>query len=494
ASAFASARPYASGSCSSARPQTTWAFGGAHRSRKSHLRRDASSSDTSRSGSACASGIPGEPPPEPTSTMGPSKPRTRSSARSASSTSISRASASFRSAVSPGVARTAESQSRSDSSAVADPWRGSGGTGRFPQLVTSARDDDDVAVGLRALGASLDAGALLQREMHDLALDRRHRLEVGGLAARADLLRRAQRERLEGCTPPLAIPGCIDDDFLALLAAPVRDRVEEVLDGVDRLPVTADQKPRVGRRARRGERLLVFAHVHTRLDAERTGDAHHQPAHLGCRVALVDRRRRDGVRGQQGDHARRGIADAEQAALALGDDLELHRGLVQPGMAQLELAQRRPLRLADRLAGRLDGHVGHRLRAVPFFRRTLRGCPAGRDGLAFGSPEAEGFAPLPPPSSFGGVRDVRLKRSGGGVFGISRRVISPWPTVHRFVVTQYRTSPAGKRAMTNTNTSGMNMKRIRCVLSAVADMYSVDAIWLATYTTSNTYPPQCDVV
>src|SRR5581483_5003055 len=146
ASAFASARPYASGSCSSARPQTTWAFGGAHRSRKSNLRRDASSSDTSRSGSACASGIPGEPPPEPTSTMGPSKPRTRSSARSASSTSISRASASFRSAVSPGVGGRGERRPRRASPPGGAGGGGWGGPGGSPQLVTSARDDDDVAV------------------------------------------------------------------------------------------------------------------------------------------------------------------------------------------------------------------------------------------------------------------------------------------------------------------------------------------------------------
>jgi hypothetical protein len=43
------------------------------------------------------------------------------------------------------------------------------------------------------------------------------------------------------------------------------------------------------------------------------------------------------------------------------------------------------------------------------------------------------------PSSFGtaGVREVRLEpKLGNGVFGISRRVIRPCPTVHRFVVTQ----------------------------------------------------------
>ncbi len=50
ASAFATATPAQSVSCSSARPQTTRAFAGANVSRNSHLRRSASSSTTSRSG------------------------------------------------------------------------------------------------------------------------------------------------------------------------------------------------------------------------------------------------------------------------------------------------------------------------------------------------------------------------------------------------------------------------------------------------------------
>ena len=41
------------------------------------MRRLDSSSVTSRSGSAAASGIPGAPPPEPTSTIEPPKPRDR---------------------------------------------------------------------------------------------------------------------------------------------------------------------------------------------------------------------------------------------------------------------------------------------------------------------------------------------------------------------------------------------------------------------------------
>src|SRR3954451_12384369 len=176
------------------------------------------------------------------------------------------------------------------------------------------------------------------------------------------------------------------------------------------------------------------------------------------------------------------VADAENAALALGHDLELHRRLVEPGMPPLELTQRCPLRLADRLAGRLGRQVRDlvHLRLVRFFlRRTWRGrCEPDGAGVGCGGSR---LAPSPlEPSSFGGGRELRLSMTGAGVFPTRRRVISPCPTVQRFVVTQYRTRPAGKRAITKTKTSGMIMKSVRWVLSAVGAMNSVEAIWLAT--------------
>jgi hypothetical protein len=69
-----------------------------------------------------------------------------------------------------------------------------------------------------------------------------------------------------------------------------------------------------------------------------------------------------------------------------------------------------------------------------FLRRTWRGrC---EDGAGFGCGPS-GLAPFPlEPSSFGGVRELRRSGAGAGVRATSLRVISPWPTVHRFVVTQ----------------------------------------------------------
>jgi hypothetical protein len=54
----------------------------------------------------------------------------------------------------------------------------------------------------------------------------------------------------------------------------------------------------------------------------------------------------------------------------------------------------------------------------------------------------------------------------------------PCPTVHRFVVAQYRTSPAGKRMMKVMKTSGSPIIRYRCPLFIAADMKNVEAIWL----------------
>src|SRR5581483_8635043 len=122
------------------------------------------------------------------------------------------------------------------------------------------------------------------------------------------------------------------------------------------------------------------------------------------------------------------VPDAEQAALALGDDLEPDGALVECGVALLELAQRRPFRLTDRLARRLDRQIGAggHLRPAFFLRRTRRGGCCARGAAGFGESGSR-TAPLPPPSpeSRGGVRDVRFCSVGSGVFGIRRRVISP---------------------------------------------------------------------
>src|SRR3954467_8482479 len=83
--------------------------------------------------------------------IGPSYCSTTARARSASSSSISRARSGSRIAVSPGVATTASSQ--------------------------SLRNDDDVTVRLHAFGGRPDARDVLEAQVDDLALDRSHRLQ-----------------------------------------------------------------------------------------------------------------------------------------------------------------------------------------------------------------------------------------------------------------------------------------------------------------------------
>src|SRR5205085_8943853 len=159
-------------------------------------------------------------------------------------------------------------------------------------------------------------------------------------------------------------------------------------------------------------------------------DALAKCANFPRQLALVSRLSRR-VPRYRSEHARRRVADAEQAALSFRDDLELHGRLVEARLALLELSKRGPLCLANRLPCRFDLQLAHRRAFCFFFRFTRRGCAGGFGfGRAAPSPASGGG------SSCGGVRDERFGIVGGGVFGMSRRVTRPCPTVQRFVVIQ----------------------------------------------------------
>src|SRR4029079_16255098 len=93
---------------------------------------------------------------------------------------------------------------------------------------------------------------------------------------------------------------------------------------------------------------------------------------------LGDRTRCSRLGGR--DHVSGCEPDAEQPALALGNDLELHALAIEPGNPLLEFAERRPLRLADGLARGLDGdrRLSTHLRVLPpRFRLTRPEPPPG---------------------------------------------------------------------------------------------------------------------
>src|SRR3954453_23547546 len=220
----------------------------------------------------------------------------------------------------------------------------------------------------------------------------------------------------------------------------VHRRIREVLDRVDRLPVPPDEHAEIGTVTRQRDRLVVLVRRDVRVHADAVDDALHELARLRREVALIVWHHGrslfgDRAGGDRGDHAGRREAHSQETTLTLGHDLEANSGLVQPGLLPLELPQRRPLGLADRLSGRLDLEL-HQRRAF-FLRFTRRGwlVTAGAGTVASGISEPSLDGP------FGGVREERFgppppPPPGGPTFGISRRVINPWPTVQRLVVIQ----------------------------------------------------------
>ena len=196
--------------------------------------------------------------------------------------------------------------------------------------------------------------------MHDLALDRRHRLELDRRCRRdrplGAALRRARR------ASPAAGPGSRQRRRrpLALVAAAAPDdRVREVLDRVDRLAVLADQRGRGRgrRRSRRASRRPPRARSAARTpSASRMRSS--ELAHVGGLLALVagSRSGAAGRRGRRRSAITRAGAKPTPSRPRSPSETTWKRtaALSSPGLELLELPQRRPLRLADGLAGGLD--------------------------------------------------------------------------------------------------------------------------------------------
>src|SRR5215471_16551288 len=72
----------------------------------------------------------------------------------------------------------------------------------------SIRVDDDVAVGLLALAPRAHTRLVLEPDVHDPPLDRRHRLQLDRVAGGLRLIGAADGQRFQRLPPPRAVPGC----------------------------------------------------------------------------------------------------------------------------------------------------------------------------------------------------------------------------------------------------------------------------------------------
>src|SRR5450759_5236119 len=282
ASALATTTPKASTSCSSARPQTTLRFGKSpsKRWRKRHLRSCDSINVTVRSGKAAARGIPGAPPPEPTSATGPSKRATSAVACRLSATCSRLACSGSRIEVSPGVPSRASSQRPSRGSSAGSS---SGGI---------CRQYDHVAAGVVSLARRGHSRVVLQTLVYEPALIGAHRLQSLRLAAGEHPLGSLQGRVAEGCFLALAITTRIDRrSYAPRTDLLVNYRVCDLLDRVDCLAATADQHAEIAAREADAHRLGLFAQLDLCIRRDNARDRLCVGAQRRCELALLASRR-----------------------------------------------------------------------------------------------------------------------------------------------------------------------------------------------------------
>src|SRR4051794_8947813 len=281
-------------------------------------------------------------------------------------------------------------------------------------------------VGLGALRVRLDVVAVLEVLVHDLALGRAHRVERDGALGTHGVGRRFVGLALQRLLAPLTIAGGVDDH-----AHPGRGRMvtrggleRQVLDGVDRLAVAADEEPEVVALEGRADLAALLDDVHRGL--QRQGLAHM----------------------------------LEQIAHAIG------------GFAHRRL----PDRFFFLRGGAGGAVVGRPLGSTP----TFAGSFARPDGFGPLSPPSRGagLPPPPPPPKPLKPPNNPPPESPGAVAGRSGprrlRMIICCTIVHTFVVIQYTSRPAGNWMTNVTKTNGSARKIIRCVRSVVVDISSVE--------------------
>ena len=233
--------------------------------------------------------------------------------------------------------------------------------------------------------------------MHDLALSARHWLQRDGLPRCQGLLRCALGRIAQHGLAATAIVLRINHDRRGVFLAPQHHGVDQVLDGINRVAVLANQQAKVVAFDIGDEAVGALSDGNRRLETDAATDRRQdlfdplgqRPRRRGqdrcartlpwrpALLALHGSRGCRGIRrrnhGQLSKHPRGLAANAHQAALALRQDLKLNRLFIQPGVATFELAGRCPARLAHRLT------------------RAFDRCWVVRHQLAFG-PSLGGFA------------------------------------------------------------------------------------------------------
>ena len=362
-SAFATATPYRSGGCSSARPQTTRTLG---------------SSASSARGTRTSAAPPRAASPPVGKRGGERDPR-RAAAR---------ADVDDRAALAPRRAPDPAAHRRGGR-AARRPGRGAP-SGRVSRPRRRASDrggrrrhaaGHDARPGGRSAVATQSAerrGMMTTKRFGSLpSLSSRprgrpsetrgrpcarpsHRLELDARAGRDGPLRAPAGNRLERRLASRAVPGRVDRRSSGAPRRPRDARSRSRDTGARR---SSGRGARSGRRDRARERSRSPPRAPRRRSrcrrAHRRGDRSSKRARLPPRPPSAAPTGSGGAAALGRSAAaitRAGcVPDAEQAPLSLAQHLEAHRVAVDPGREPLELAERRPLRLADGLAGRLDG-------------------------------------------------------------------------------------------------------------------------------------------
>src|SRR5215207_476140 len=285
-----------------------------------------------------------------------------------------------------------------------------------------------MTVGLDPFGVRLDVLAVLEVLVHDLALGGAHGVQRDGPPAPDRIDGRLIGLAVQRLLAARPVARSVDDHADAPTATIAVGRLEgQVLDGVDGLAVAPDEEAEVVAGEDAVNAFLVLLHAHLGVEAERSLDhLEHLPHALGGLWPLRFR------------------------------------------LAHLRL----PERFFLRRGGAGGGPLGRPFGSLPATTGLL---------VAFGA-RVRKSGPSPPSSSSPSPLSFLIMSPSdsdswpGGRSGPRRlRTIACCTIVHRFVVIQYTSRPAGNCHTNRTKKKGSARKIIRCVLSVVVDISSVEA-------------------